>query len=327
MTHPSYDRLCALVRLPASLVHLSGRARATLFRLVADIRPLSQMDTADLYSDDLTRLLMMHSENEVNALFLPSLFRTFFNNPIAAFDAIHPKLFDLLARIVFHHTSSSFEARFVRHNTDEGFGFANQVLQRIMDCSDWIEDVSSVSSAVCGQTRVCRSGLMKPALRYLSPQHRLPRALRLCTSLMLMRQTLWSGVVIRAEREASAPSSTYEHLYVRPPIATQNAVNACLSKLMTEAVGRGCPLPDIQAFKEGKAAWDKSWSCECEGRGRQVRASWAAKGTHVPWRVCEAKSSANGCLTPGEIGECEEGSSEEDMMMCAKVSRVVFILI
>lgn len=85
------------------------------------------------------------SQAEFSALHLPSLLRTFLNNPITAFDAINPSFFDSYASLVGVHVPSLGSDRFIREHPAEAIQLRAKALSFILDWSDKVKIVSFLS--------------------------------------------------------------------------------------------------------------------------------------------------------------------------------------
>lgn len=84
---------------------------------------------------------------EFEALYAPSLFRTYFNNPIAAFEADVPSFYLGVTSLVRLHVLSAAAFRFFREHPKETTGFRAKTLGLIADWSHRTKLVSSVPSA------------------------------------------------------------------------------------------------------------------------------------------------------------------------------------
>lgn len=85
---------------------------------------------------------------EVGALYLPSLFRTFFNNPIGAFDDRDgPSVFIVLADMVAKQIMTPAGHRFLREHPAEGGEFKQIVLKRLVEVTGWLQHEVNRSSS------------------------------------------------------------------------------------------------------------------------------------------------------------------------------------
>ena len=91
-------------------------------------------------------LLSLLRQAEFRALYLPSLLRTFFNTPIDTFDAISPHLFASIGSLVKVHVPSAAGHRFIREHPEEAVELRIKAMNLILDWSDRINTVSSLSS-------------------------------------------------------------------------------------------------------------------------------------------------------------------------------------
>ena len=73
---------------------------------------------------------------EFAALFLPSLLRTFFDNPIDAFEYIEDDMFYLCTTVVRMHVPTSASYRFLREHPTETVEFRAKTLGLIADWAD-----------------------------------------------------------------------------------------------------------------------------------------------------------------------------------------------
>ena len=82
---------------------------------------------------------------EFQALYLPSLVRTFLSNPIGAFDAIGPMLFHSYSSLVGRLGLTADGHRFVREHLEEAVELRGKALDLIVDWADRMDTMSSLS--------------------------------------------------------------------------------------------------------------------------------------------------------------------------------------
>lgn len=247
---------------------------------------------------------LLERQADLSALYLPSAIRTFLNNPIDAFDAVHPEFFKSFASLINVLLPSAAGYRFIREHPEETTELRAKTLSLILDWSDRKETVSYVSNL--------------PLIDF--------RADDPTQSSLKVSHSVWTGVTRNlvqlfgnltmadcAARD-DGPQASLEPLH----LSAEDRNRFKTHMRLLEGILNGC---DRGAKVYFEASLGDISVVVYPGAHKSLRGSvyidvCTEGGQYIPWWACQAKRLDR--PNPEKLTPCEKGRRDE-LKACSKV--------